>query len=301
MPGDTSATLWQPKFRPLDSLIFIKNPDCGYVFNMNNTPFDCTCKEENPSKSLFPRTMGLLEDHTARSLRFHELMQDIDKLSIDNLKSIKYDSHYSFPMYTRTLQNMEVLRQLSPERYPHIKDAIAVIQKWDGGTEIDNRQAALVVVACKHLQNYLRENVLIDQNNTLPEEEYAKSVNFAQQHLFKHFKTLEPELGEVQKHVRGDKAMPIWGGPEVLTQMYLEEYKDGMYQTTVGESYIMFATYGENGVEKIETVVPYGASNKPESPHYDDQMELFVNKELKEMTMDKAKIMANAKRVYHPR
>ncbi len=300
MPGDTSATLWQPSFRPLDSLIFVKNPDCGYVFNMNNTAFDCTCSEENPRKSQFPQTMGILEASTARSIRFHQLIQDFDKLNMEDLKAIKYDSQYSFPMYTRTLENMDVLRQLSPSKYPELAEAIAVLQKWDGGAEIDNRQAALVTVACNFLQKYLRDNVLADQNNTLPEEEYAKALGFAQQHLRKHFGTLEPELGQVQKHVRGDKVLPIWGAPEVLTQMYLEPFEKGMYQTAVGESYIMFATYGKDGVEKIETVVPYGASNKPESPHYDDQMELFVNKGLKEMTMDKEKIRANSERIYHP-
>ena len=46
--------------------------------------------------------------------------------------------------------------------------------------------------------------------------------------------------------------------------------------------------------------MPYGASSKPESPHYTDQMEMFVNKELKPMTLDKEEIYKNAAKIYHP-
>jgi acyl-homoserine-lactone acylase len=50
----------------------------------------------------------------------------------------------------------------------------------------------------------------------------------------------------------------------------------------------------------METVVPYGRSNKEDSPHYTDQMEMYARQSLKPMTMNKWVIMADAERIYHP-
>jgi len=57
--------------------------------------------------------------------------------------------------------------------------------------------------------------------------------------------------------------------------------------------------FSENGVE-LETVNAYGASNRKDSPHYTDQMELYVDQKLKKMTLDKATIFNEAESIYHP-
>jgi acyl-homoserine-lactone acylase len=58
--------------------------------------------------------------------------------------------------------------------------------------------------------------------------------------------------------------------------------------------------FGEEGVE-IETVNVYGSSAKPDSPHYTDQMEMFVDKKLKKMSLDKEIVMKEAVKIYSPR
>jgi acyl-homoserine-lactone acylase len=47
-------------------------------------------------------------------------------------------------------------------------------------------------------------------------------------------------------------------------------------------------------------VISYGSSDREESPHYADQMELYSQFKTKKMTLDKEKIYANAKKIYHP-
>ena len=58
LPGDTSATLWDNNFYPVEDLPQVLNPECGYVFNTNNTPFNATCPEENLDPDNFDKTMG---------------------------------------------------------------------------------------------------------------------------------------------------------------------------------------------------------------------------------------------------
>ena len=62
----------------------------------------------------------------------------------------------------------------------------------------------------------------------------------------------------------------------------------------------MLVKYPSEGLPIIETVNNYGASNHSDSPHYDDQMELFVNQQRKSMTLDINLVRKEAVRIYHP-
>jgi len=75
--------------------------------------------------------------------------------------------------------------------------------------------------------------------------------------------------------------------------------KNGMRKGVQGESYIMMVRFG-GGLPKIETINVFGASNRPGSPHYDDQMERFLARDLKPMSLDKESVLKDAVRVYHP-
>jgi acyl-homoserine-lactone acylase len=44
----------------------------------------------------------------------------------------------------------------------------------------------------------------------------------------------------------------------------------------------------------------FGASSDPDSPHYADQREMYQAQKTKVMTLDKAEVLKNAKRVYRP-
>ena len=46
LPGNTSKTKTTAYF-PYESLPMLQNPDCGYIFNTNNSPFNCTEKKDN--------------------------------------------------------------------------------------------------------------------------------------------------------------------------------------------------------------------------------------------------------------
>jgi len=67
-----------------------------------------------------------------------------------------------------------------------------------------------------------------------------------------------------------------------------------------GESYIELVRFTSDGPQ-IESIHSYGASNKVDSPHYNDQMETFTAQKTKTMTFNKEQIYKEAARVYHPR
>jgi acyl-homoserine-lactone acylase len=139
----------------------------------------------------------------------------------------------------------------------------------------------------------------------LTPDDCAEGLRYAKSYLLKHrFDTpvgrAEPVLGDYQKHVRGSKELPIWGIPDVMASMYTKPYTKGRVQSNQGDSYIQLIKFPKTGLPEIETVNCYGASNHPDSPHYTDQMELFVNQQTKPMTLDKAEVLKTARRIYHP-
>jgi acyl-homoserine-lactone acylase len=118
--------------------------------------------------------------------------------------------------------------------------------------------------------------------------------------MIKHFKRTDITLGDLQKLVRGDDARPAWGLPDVLTAEYSAPYKNGLRKVISGDAYICFVRYPKNGLPIIESINTFGASSKPGSPHFKDQMEMFQKQQLKPMTLNKAEVLSNAKSIYHP-
>ena len=57
-------------------------------------------------------------------------------------------------------------------------------------------------------------------------------------YMITHFGKTSIQLGDFQQLVRGDKELPIYGLPDVVTAMRGEPYKNGRLKITHGESYI---------------------------------------------------------------
>jgi acyl-homoserine-lactone acylase len=92
----------------------------------------------------------------------------------------------------------------------------------------------------------------------------------------------------------------MYGIPDVLTAEWGEKQPDGTIKITGGDGYIVFAKFGANGLPYIESVNMYGASTNPNSPHFKDQVPLYVKQQTKIMTLDKKEVLAKAKSVYSP-
>ena len=299
LPGNTSATLWAPVFHPFDEMPQILNPKSGWLVNTNNTCFDVTAPADNLKPGNYDPTFGFGTDENNRSIMAHYLIGKYNKLSYDDFKRIKYNREFNDSMYEYSLNNINVLMNLNPVKYPDLADAIAVVKSWNHGSEPDNKEAALVDVALFQIIDKLVDKGVNYEANSCSEKEYAAALRAAKKHMLKYFGSLRVPLGDVQKHVRGNVVLPIGGVPEVLAANISEPYKNGMRKSNVGESYIELVRYSKDTVE-IESVSPFGASNDPASRHYTDQMQMFVDQKLKPMTLDRATIYKNAESIYHP-
>lgn len=301
VPGDTSATLWQDDYYPLDSLAQVLDPPSGYVYNCNHSPFLSTAPADNPAPEEVPNSMSYrpAEVLTNRGARFAELIKQYEQLDYEDLKAIKYDVAYTNPL--TAYPRLEPIFQLSAAQYPELKTSIELLREWDRAATVDSHAASIFIIALNYL---LRDEALNGEESLrsgaeLNEAKLVEALHFTQGYLQEHFGKLVVPLAQLQRHSRGETSLPMPGAPDVLAAIYSEPKKDGKIRPFAGDSYIQLTRFSKDGVE-LETVNAYGASAKPGNDHYTDQMPLFTQQKLKTMTLDRETILREAKRIYHP-
>jgi acyl-homoserine-lactone acylase len=295
--GNTSKTL-TTTFHPLKDLPQYVNPKSGYLFNTNNTPFNATGMNDNLHASDFDSTMGYETNDNNRSLRFQELISSFDKLNYADFKRIKYDNQ--LPSKLAFQANVDTLFQLNPADYKDIQMVLENIQHWNRKSDIDSKGAAAFVTFYYHIGEKLSQTEL-GFNQTISKALCIESLRYTKDYFLKHFGKMDVTLGEIQKLVRGANEKPIWGMPDVLTAIYTQPDKNGQRKAAQGESYIELVRFPKDNLPEIESVINYGASNHPDNAHYADQMPLYLNQQTKKMSLDKAKVLKEATRIYHPK
>jgi acyl-homoserine-lactone acylase len=294
VPGNTKKTLWTETY-DIEELPQVIQPQSGYVYNANHTPFRSSDKSDNPIQEKFDPNMGFETYDNNRSTRLKTLIDQYDKLDYTDFKVIKYDREYPRP-YHFNWMNIDYLDKLKPEDHPEVKNLIQRLHKWDRKADANSLGAGTFAILYDQLRPFYRQ---LPSPKIFPPSTLIKALKNTKDYMIKHFGTLEVRLGDYQKLVRG-KEIPIFGLPDVITAMAAQPYKDGKVKVVSGESYIELVRFTDKGPE-IESIISYGSSDHKDSPHYNDQMELYAQFKTKKMTLDKETVRANAKRIYHPK
>lgn len=301
VPGNTSKTLWTT-FHPEKDLPQVINPKSGYVFNFNNSAFDCTAPEDDPKPANYDPTMGYTLTPTSRSLRFNEIIKNYKKVDWNDFLTLKYDEGYGHQIHFFKDYPVDDIFDLSAKDYPDLTDILGKFKAWNSYrmAPVTDTNFAPIYKTFWTLYSDTKDNEALYARDSVKRREFfVASLRKTKAEMLKDFGTLNIQLGDLQRHQRGDVDLPLGGGPDMIRAAYPQPYKNGRFRTFVGDSYIMLIRFTKDGPE-VHTVAPYGASNKPGSPHYTDQMKLYANKQTKLMTFDKAKIYRTAEKVYHP-
>lgn len=291
LPGNTSVTL-PSNYHSFADLPQLTNPNSGYLFNTNNTPYNATAPEDNLNMEDFDSTMGYVQRENNRSLRFMELIAEHNQLSYQEFKDVKFD--VTLPDSLAYPVNVNPVFRIDPKLAGEAAPVVELIQNWNKRAEIADIGAAQMKVF------YAKLNRADLRGKPVPQEKMIEALEETHAYFMKHFGKVDVTLGEYQKLVRGEVERPLRGLPDVLASMWTVNHKDGMVKGYSGESYILLARYPKEGLPIIETIHAYGNSSKPESPHYTDQMEDFTKLKLKPMTLDLEDARRNAVRTYSP-
>ena len=293
LPGNTAKTLWT-KFYGISELPQYVNPSSGFLFNTNHSSFYATAPENNLQTSAFSPTSGWETNHNNRSKRFLELMPSTGKLDFDQFKRIKFDRQ--FPAVFEFPYSVDSLFVIKRANYPQYDTLLRNLQEWDRRGVPESKGAAAFLMVYEKVSRAMRGK----DSRALTMAECEKLLQDIQVQMMKTYGTIDLALGDIQKLVRGDKEFPGPGLPDLLAPEWGVATANGKRKITGGDAYVAMVRFPKQGLPIIETVNTYGASAKQGNPHFDDQVPLFLQQKTKPMTLDKTKVLATAKRIYHP-
>jgi acyl-homoserine-lactone acylase len=296
--GTTSQCKWT-KLVPFDEKPTLFNPSCGYLQNCNQTPLHVT-GDSCEWKGDF---IGLQRFNYNRGERMKELFDSISgKITWQDLHRIKFDKCYSKNgAYAR---NFKKLYELDENKYPDIADAIQRIKAWNWEATPDNLHASIVLVTHEMLVKMFKTPFafLMVRRNPLSEEDCVAAVRAAKKFLVKTHGTIDLPMGEIFRHQRGEVSYPASGLREVCraADPKLIDKRRGIYKSSNGDGFIQFIKFSKDGKVEIQCINAFGNSSRPESPHYTDQMKLFVEEKFRTTSLNRKEVFEKAVRIYHP-
>ena len=270
IPGDKSNLIWS-EFYTYEEIPKILNPDSGYIYSTNQSPFFVTDLNDNLKEENFPITMGFQSRITNRAHRAYELLDVDKKISWENLDRYKHDNKFSI-----NSRQYKFLQKIFS--YDFTEDRLIAAQNflknWNLGTDNENMHAAFGV--CIVAPEWLAE--IKKESQPDPIKIFKDCVN----EFEKNFNQLGVKWSEISFLERGKKMLPVQGGPDVLRAIYSPRSEDGILKAVAGDGLYIYVNWDKLGQQSSTSVHQFGASTSvKESPHYDDQMELFVNEKLK--------------------
>ncbi len=293
LPGNTSKTLWT-RFRTEKELPQYINPESGFLFNTNHSPFLATAAADNLPSSAFAKTDGWELYHLNRSVRFMELFPQDQKLDYEKFKRIKFD--LQLPSVMQYAYKLDSMFSLNENEYPALAPLITSFRQWDKRGDATSKGAAVFLLTYEYLKKALQGQA----PRAITKQEAVETFNYVNSYMQTNFGRTDITLGDLQKLVRGDKEWPLGGFPDLLSPQWTEPFANGKLKSIGGDGLIMFVRFAKEGLPKIETINMYGASAKPGNKHFDDQVDMYLKQQTKKMTLDKTEVYKNAERVYHP-
>ncbi len=292
VPGDTSATIWN-EYMPFDALPKVLNPPSGFVQNANSSPFETTLGAGNPRPEDFPESAGIETRMTNRALRLLEQLGADSSLTEEELRAIKFDVTLSerselFAILDRALAAVDAAG-VDPQSLE--ASAAVLLRSWDRRADSGNRATTLAILTLYPTLDARHEG--------RPEPDPRESLRAAATMLMRRHGRLDPPWSWVNRMRRGPLDIGVDGAPDVLHAVEGPLENDRIAANS-GDGLMFFVAFGKDGV-RSRSLHQYGsATSRPKSPHYADQVPLFVTHQLKPVWMDEAEIRAHLEREYRP-
>ena len=291
LPGDRSELIWADTMA-VSELPQAIDPEAGWVFSANHTPFKMSEPDSSPKRGDFPASYGVEYRMTNRAMRALQLFSNEDSISREELLKFRADTKYhpEFKLWQTVVE-----LATAELKDPVLVSGQEILRQWNGDTDIENRGAALAVITgmLAHGSEY-KEDILP------PLDAYAKAAEI----LNSAYGRLDPKWGEVNRIQRGDVDVAINGAPDVLRAIYADPNtiaQNGAMNALAGDTHIMVAQWDADGRLDLSSIHNYGSATlDATSPHYDDQTALFAKGGFKTMPTKLEDILKVATRDYRP-
>jgi acyl-homoserine lactone acylase PvdQ len=309
LDGTTSATDWNG-LHALNETVHIYNPKTGWIQNTNSTPFTVS-GASSPKKENYPDYMAP-DAQNARAINAARLLSAAKDLTLDKMVAIGYN---------RYLQAFEVLLPVLFRDYDalpatsvqkgNLEVPIHYLRLWDRHVSTTSIATTLAIEWASIFESKLgtadAERIIKGTTST----DRLKALDEAIALLEKNHKTWKVAWGDVNRYQRPvdgkfDDNAPSWPvGMASAAWGSLPAY-NGRRQGTIkrygvhGNSFVAAVEFGGKGKLKAKTILVSGESFNPNSKHFTDQAEGYLEGKFKDIYFYKPDVLKHAVRQYKP-
>ncbi len=331
LDGSNPATDWGP-LHPVNEMITLFNPENGWLQNTNNTPFNAAGPGNSPDPNDYPAYMANNPENP-RGVHAVQVLQGKTDFTVDSLIEAAYDP--VLPFFEDLVPRLLLVTAVdSPTRVDadgnpgnlaisiqsDTLEYIDLLRAWDYRWSVDSVETSLAVYWAEQLMADVRSeansagiNVYEYMTANSTPSQLLSALRAAADTLTQDFGSWQVPWGEINRYQRlnGDlvqdfnddePSLPVgfasgrWGA---LASFGARTYPGTrrMYGTS-GNSFVAAVEFGQPLRAKAITVG--GLQSDPDSPHFDDQAEMYANGEFRDVLFYRDDIEANLERSYHP-
>jgi len=318
--GSNPATDWQGLHDVKDCIV-VKNPSNGWLQNCNSTPFTCA-GENSPKQWDYPVYMRLPAENF-RGVHAVRLLKERKGFTLDKLIEMAYDSQ--LPGFEKLILGLVKAYDEASQKDPAIAPAIEVLRKWDFRVSKESVAMSLAHYYGKQYEKhgkvptdldyeYLGDMTIFNYFGTgSPTAERLEIFKEAVEQLKTDFGKWDVPWGEINRFQRitGDIEQPFddskpslpcgmasakWGA---LASFGAKQYNGTkrIYGTS-GNSFVAVVEFGPK--LRAKSLLAGGESGDPNSPHFYDQAQRYVDVKFKDVAYYREEVEKRAKRRYHP-
>ncbi len=308
VPGWERRTEWGA-YLPFEKYPQLLNPSSGFLQNCNNPPWVCTrnsgLKPLDPAPYYLhaqPRANAGEEALNTRGERLFDILGTQRKFTLEDMFKLSFDTHIMPSDVIIPLLTNAAIADAKAQT-GEIHQALDAIAHWDGSSTKESIAYTYIhfwVEAYRQLfseesfsrfTKYERKQ-LIDIQSPAEQKRALDALQRAVQTLKARYGTAQVAWGKINVVVRNG-SFPL-GGESIFNVLHPDEgveQDDGTIHCNDGWGHLMIVV--ETEPKQIWTLLPYGESQDPSSPHYNDQAKRHSNQEPKRFWFSKADVLAN--------
>lgn len=320
LDGSDPTTEWIG-LHHLNEMPQVINPETQFVQNCNASPFSAT-DVGGPYPGDYPPYMvgeKSYDNRRGEASRFH--LRDMYDVTFEQWRAASVDAtmlwpKHQFPAFKR---EFDVLERTNPELADRVRPYMEHLLDWDGVNTVDCTQSTLTVEWYEKLYGGPEPSEKMLPQYAQNIEARFEALAEAADRMVKIHGSWKVPWGDVfrmQRHTEvgdftamlflaNDKlpSLPTVAASGDLGTSYNAYFTPNSERRkrrygVVGGSFMAVYEFGER--IRAETVLQFGNSGDPDSPHFFDQARLYSKQQYKSSWFYWDEVLANAKRSYHP-
>ncbi len=297
------SRFWWGDVPTIELLPNVENPKSGYIQACGNPPWTAT-DNSGIEQSKYPPWL-VHDADTFRARRVRRLLSMGQRSYLD-AQAMVYDVLVPGAMLAvpKLIAAAESKKDAIAGAHPDLAPCLDILRNWNYVAEPASEGMTVFHVWWNALctlagaQNEFVVWEALAENSDQIQNLSLQAADEAARMMRSEFQALNKPWGDVHVYKRGTRVVPAPGSVSGQPLFVASDavFEDGAWNVTYGYAFAMAVSFGAR--TEAASMVPFGASEDPVSPHYDDQMKLIQERRLKPTRFEADDVRRNARSAY---